>query len=130
MIRTDQGHFQHQQGTPMSSVQVLSNVAGGMVQREKTRVGCADAARASVARRIRVGVGSLTNIIKRRVKTVSADVRDRIVAAAIHDLTHEITRLDHERQLLLQMGASPMADDMCRLEGALEAAREAVRRMK
>jgi len=75
MISTDQGHFQHQQDNRMSSVPELAAVAGSMVRREKYRVGCADTARASVARRVRLGVGSLTNIIKRRVKSVSAEVR-------------------------------------------------------
>ena len=130
MISTDQGHFQHQQDNRMSSVPELAAVAGSMVRREKYRVGCADTARASVARRVRLGVGSLTNIIKRRVKSVSAEVRDRLVAAAIADLTLEISRLEHERQLLLQMGASPAHDDMRALEGALAAAREAIERMR
>ena len=130
MDSTEQGHIQHQQAFPMTSVSALSQVANGMVRREKNRTGSADAAKATVARRLRVGVGSLTNIIKRRVKTISADVRDRLVSAAIQDLTNEITRLDHERQLLLQMGTSPMADDMRALESALETARQAIERMK
>jgi hypothetical protein len=114
----------------MSSVSALSAVASGMVRRERDRSGCADTARSSVARRIRIGAGSLTNIIKCRVKAVKADVRDRLVAAAIADLTNEINRLDHERQLLRQMGANPDHDDMRLVESALATARAAIERMK
>ncbi len=131
MVRTETGHFQTQsKGIHMSSVTALSEVAGGMVRREKHRIGSADEARATVARRVRVGVGSLTNIIKRRVKTVSAEVRDRLVSAAIADLTNEIARLEHERQLLLQVGAGALHDDMRALESALATARQAIGRMK
>jgi hypothetical protein len=130
MISTDWGQNQHQQGTAMSSVTALSSVASGMVRRERSRSGDADAARLSVARKLRIGVGSLTNLIKRRVKSVPADLRDRLVALAIADLTNEINRLDHERQLLLQMGTSADHDDMRVVESALATARAAIERMR
>ena len=130
MISTDPGQNLTPRGNPMSSIASLSEVAGNMVAREKSRSGDADAARSSVARRLQVGVGSLTNIIKRRVKSVRSDVRDRLIAAAIADLTREIERLDHERQLLLQMGTSPDHDDMRAAETAIAAAREAIGRMQ
>lgn len=130
MISTDQGQNQHQQGIPMSSVTVLSEVAGGLVQRERKRSADAATAKATVARRLRIGAGSLTNIIKRRVKAVSADVRDRIVAAAIADLSNEINKLEYEKQLLVQMGTSPDHNDMRALEGALATARQAIERMR
>jgi hypothetical protein len=101
-----------------------------MIQREKSRLGCPQAARDTVARRIKIGAGSLSNLIRERIKTVSADLRDRLVSAAIADLSNELTKLEHERQLLLQMGTSPDHDDMRSLESALATARKAIERMK
>lgn len=114
----------------MSSVPTLALVARGLVARETTRSGSPQAAKQTVARRLRMGSGSFANLIRERIKSVSADVRDRLVAAAIADLGNEITKLEHERQLLLQMGTSPDHDDMRALVGALETAREAIERMK
>lgn len=124
------GIIQPKQETEMSSVPALAQVARGMIQREKNRLGCPQAARDTVARRIKIGAGSLSNLIRERIKTVSADLRDRLVSAAIADLTNELTKLEHERQLLLQMGTSPDHDDMRSLESALAAARQAIERMK
>lgn len=124
------GIIQPKQETEMSSVPALAQVARGMIQREKNRLGCPQAARDTVARRIKIGAGSLSNLIRERIKTVSADLRDRLVSAAIADLTNELTKLEHERQLLLQMGTSPDHDDMRSLESALATARQAIERMK
>ncbi len=124
------GIIQSKQETEMSSVPALAQVARGMIQREKSRLGCPQAARDTVARRIKIGAGSLSNLIRERIKTVSADLRDRLVSAAIADLSNELTKLEHERQLLLQMGTSPDHDDMRSLESALATARKAIERMK
>lgn len=121
---------QSNQETGMSSVPALAEVTRGMIRREKYRLGCPQAAKQTVARRLRIGAGSLSNLIRERIKAVSSEVRDRIVAAAIADLGHEITKLEYERQLLLQMGTSPDHNDMRALEGALAAAREAIGRMR
>lgn len=83
-----------------------------------------------VARTLRVTPGSFANVVRNRVKKVSADIRDRIVAACIADLAREIQRLEHERQLLMAMGASPRSDDMDEVEAALAKARAAIGRMK
>lgn len=74
--------------------------------------------------------GSFANVVRNRVKKVSADIRDRIVAACIADLAREIQRLEHERQLLMAMGASPRSDDMDEVEASLAQARAAIGRMK
>lgn len=127
----DQRPFMHrelEQG--MSSVPTLALVARSLVARETVRSGSPQAAKQTVARRLRIGSGSLANLIRERIKSVSADVRDRLVAAAIADLGNEITKLEHERQLLLQMGTSPDHNDMRALEVALQTARQAIERMK
>lgn len=114
----------------MSSVGVMSEVTRGIARREKHRMGDAAAAQRSTARRLRIGGGTLKNLIYRRVKAVSAELRDRIVAAAIADLTSEIRRLEHEKQLLLAMGTRPDHDDYCALESALATAHEVIDRMR
>lgn len=109
----------------------LSRLTGGMVHREQDRSGTdREAATCAVARRARLSVGTVGNVIRRRVKDVAASVRDRLVSAAIADITNEITRLEHDRQMLVQMGACPRSDDMDALDGALATARAAIERMR
>lgn len=121
---------QANQGSDMSSVPVLAGVTRGIVRREKYRVGDATVARQATARRLRIGLGTLKNLVYERIKTVSSELRDRIVAAAIADLSNEINKLEYEKQLLVQMGTSPDHNDMRALEGALATARQAIERMR
>ena len=121
---------QANQGSDMSSVPVLAEVTRGIVRREKYRVGDATVARQATARRLRIGLGTLKNLVYERIKTVSSELRDRIVAAAIADLSNEINKLEYEKQLLVQMGTSPDHNDMRALEGVLATARQAIERMR
>jgi hypothetical protein len=104
----------------MSTVEAVSRVSRGLISREQTRGGGSfDDAVSRVARRIRTGPGSLANIVRQRVKSVSSDIRDRIVLEALAALQRDIARLEHEKQLLLQMGAGSDHRDLCALESAL-----------
>lgn len=116
--------------TGMSSVPALAEVTRGMIRREKYRVGCPEAARATVARRLRIGAGSLSNLIRERIKAVSSEVRDRIVSAAIADLHNEISKLEHEKQLLMAMGDRPDSLDFQAVETSIETARKTLSRMR
>lgn len=120
---------QPNRGSGMSSVSVLADITRGMVRREKYRTGDPDSARTATARRLRIGSGSLKNIIYERVKTISAELRDRLIGAAIADLSGEIRKLEHEKQLLLAMGTRADDDDMAALETALATARRVIDRM-
>lgn len=104
----------------MSTVEAVSRVSRGLISREQTRGGGSfDDAVARVARRIKTGPGSLANIVRQRVKSISADMKDRIVSEALAALQRDISRLEHEKQLLLQVGAGANDRDLCALESAL-----------
>lgn len=89
----------------MSTLVDFSTVSRAAVEREQKREGVAfDVAVSRVARRIKMGPGTLANIIRQRVKSVSFDVGSSIVTYAINDLTRQIEQLQHERTVLLEMG--------------------------
>ena len=109
---------------------IMQRITRGLIVREAERVGLQrDAARVRVARRLGITPWSLANIARARVKRIPAEIRDRLITACISDLTRELARLEHERQLLFQMGESPSSPDMDEAEAALAAAREAIERM-
>ncbi|MFC2248777.1 hypothetical protein ACETRX_04050 [Labrys portucalensis] len=111
---------------PMNSVAALSAISKRVVEREQLHSGANfDDALKSVAGRLRTGVGTFSNVIKRRVKTVSFELRDRIVAEALHTLQRDEKRIEHERQMVLQ-ARGPDCGDLGRLEGALTTVREAM----
>lgn len=115
----------------MGTLAAVAHFSKRLVRKEQDRIGgCAETALASVARRMKAAPGAFANIIRMRVKKVSADLRDRIVAAALSDIEHEIERLDHDKRLLEGLGCGPSHSDVVTLEGALETARDALARMK
>lgn len=115
----------------MGTIAAMAHFSKRLVRKEQERVGgCAETALASVARRLRAAPGAFANIIRMRVKKVSADLRDRIVTAALADIEHEIERLDHDKQLLESMGCGPSHSDVVTLESALATARAALARMR
>ena len=114
----------------MSSAVFIQNVARNLVDREVASSGRdRKSAVASVAHHLRVAPGSLANVIRARVKSISSDFRDAIVEAGIADISRQIERLEHERHILLQMGFNPSSDDMRIVEAALAPAREGIARM-
>jgi hypothetical protein len=115
----------------MGSIAAMAHFSKGLIRRDQARNGgCAETAMARVARRLKAAPGTFANILRQRVKSVSAELRDRIVQAAFHDIEQEIARLDHEKQLLESMGIGPSQHDLDAVEAALEAARTGLARMR
>lgn len=130
-ISTRQSQKLHSEANGMSSAVIVERAARTLVKQEAIRADVTEASAIQrVASALRIAPGSLGNIVRRRVKRISTDMRDRIVAAYIADLTREIQRLQHERQILLAMGTDPRSDDMDKVGRALAIARAAVDRMK
>lgn len=110
---------------------VVAQFSKRLVLRDQTRLGgCVEDATLRVARRLKVAAGTFGNIIRQRVKKVSADLRDRIVTAALADIEQEIERLEHDKRLLEAMGFGPSCDDYRAAEDALETARACIARMR
>lgn len=110
---------------------VVAQFSKRLVLRDQNRLGgCVEDATLRVARRLKVAAGTFANIIRQRVKKVSADIRDRIVSAALTDIQQEIERLEHDKRLLEALGFGPSCDDFLAAEAALATARDCLARMK
>lgn len=131
--RQTQGHFSQTklEFCNVNTIAAMAHFSKRLVIREQSRFGGdAETAAARVARRLRAAPGTFANIIRKRVKKVSADLRDRIVAAALSDIEREIERLEHEQRILESMGYGPSHDDYRTAEDALETARACLSRMR
>lgn len=86
------------------------------------------AVRRIVARRIGVAPGTLENLRKGRAKKVAAVVFERLRAAVIREMEHELARCAHELQIALQAGRDPRSTEVAALEAAMVQARAMMER--
>ena len=86
-------------------------------------------ARISMARQLGIGLGTLENIIRLRVKTIRADLRDKIHTLWIKTIEAELARLEHEREMALKTYASADPSQMAEMEIVLEKARALLRQL-
>lgn len=110
-----------------SSMSNAIALAQSLERRERSRVDSVPAARRSLADKLRVGVGTFENIVRGRVKTVDAAIRDRLQALLVRELEGEIVRLTHELEIARQGGARLDSEQICEVETHLAAARAALR---
>lgn len=99
-------------------------IAQSLERREAARAGSVERARERIAERARIGVGTLENIIRMRVKRIDAAVRDRLQALLIRDLETEIARLTHELEVARQSGAHLTSASISEVETHLARARD------
>lgn len=102
-----------------SAVAIVRNLE----RRERSRVSSLRIARQRLAEKLRVGYGSLENLIRGRVKRLDAAIRDRLHALLIRELEAEIARLSHELAVARQSGASLGGDQVGAIEAHISAAR-------
>lgn len=95
-------------------------IAQNLERRERARVGSTERARRSLAARLRIGVGTFENLVRERVKTVDARIRDRLQALLVHELEQEIQRLTHELEMARQSGAHPACQHVGEIEAHLQ----------
>ena len=95
--------------------------------REATRSGVSVRdARKAVARRAGVSPGTLETLRIGRLKTVATHIYERLRAAVIADLQHEIRRLEHELEIARQSGMDPRCPEVAEVEKYLALARQAL----
>lgn len=112
----------------MNAVQAFSRA---LVRREQFRGGgCIEAAIERVATRLKTPAGTLTNIIRNRVKSVCFSLGQKIIAAAISDIENERKQLEHEREILMSVVSPENADDLLEVEAALASARAGLERLR
>ena len=87
-------------------------------------------ARASIARETRIAPGTLENIKRQRTKGVRGWIADTIRGALVRELQREITRLNHELEMLLQRGASHRDCEMEQVGADIARVRQSLEAMK
>ena len=86
-------------------------------------------ARLDIARSLGVSLGTVENIIRLRVKTVSAALAIQINRLRISTIEAERARLENERELAVQFGLTLDPDEMDEVETLLEEARARLRKL-
>lgn len=90
---------------------------------ERARGATVETARTRIARRLRVGIGQFEHVVRGRVKRIDAVIRDRLQALLVREIESEISRLQHELELVRQSGGSLASDQVREIEAHLSAAR-------
>lgn len=98
-------------------------VARSLERMELARCGTRHSAQRSLANKLRIGHGTLENLIRGRVKTVDATIRDKLQAQLIRELELEKMRLEHELAIARQGGATPDSNEILEVEALLSRAR-------
>jgi hypothetical protein len=86
-------------------------------------------ARLDIARSLGVSLGTVENIIRLRVKTVSAALAIQINRLRISTIEAERARLENERELAIRFGLTLDPDEMDEVETLLEEARARLRKL-
>ena len=87
-------------------------------------------ARASIARETRIAPGTLENIKRQRTKGVRGWIADTIRGALVRELHREITRLNHELEMLLQRGVDHREPEMAEVQSLIARARKSLEAVK
>jgi len=101
--------------------------ARSLERTERNRLGSVPQARRALARKLRVSVGTVENLIRDRVKRVDAAIRDRLQALVIRELEQEIARLQHELEMARQGGDHPASQHIGAIETHLAQAKALMR---
>jgi len=86
-------------------------------------------ARLDIARSLGVSLGTVENIIRLRVKTVSAALAIQINRLHMSTIEAERARLENERELAIQFNLTLDPDEMDEVETLLEEARARLRKL-
>jgi hypothetical protein len=128
MITTKIVRNLHQEGDAVATTTANDArvYAQSLIRLERSRGSKEEPARRDIARRLRVGVGTFSNIVKDRVKRVDSRIRDRIHALLIRELESEIKRLTHELEIVRRSGVSLGSDQVREIEAHLAAVRSLI----
>ncbi len=86
-------------------------------------------ARIGIARSLGVSLGTIDNVIRERVKSISADLALKINQLHIQTIEAEIARLESERELAIEFRLTIDPHEMEEMETLLEAARARLRKL-
>lgn len=105
----------------LTNIGQAKGLVKGLERRERDRNGgTLSDARTRVARAMGVMPGTLFNLVYDRAKRIDENLRARLSAYAVADIEREIAGLRHELAIAREMGASPDAASVRRLEAVIE----------
>jgi hypothetical protein len=90
---------------------------------ERQRAPTLGIARRRLADKLRIGLGSLENIVRQRVKRIDAEVKRRLDELLVRELNAEIFRLQNELEMARQSGEHPINGHVTEVETLLMRAR-------
>lgn len=108
---------------PRDQMSTAIAYAKTLEQHERSRGATLRGARESVARKLRIGVGTFENLVRGRVKRIDAAIRDRLQALLVRELEQEIARLTHELEMARQGGSHPASQHIGEIQAHLAQAR-------
>lgn len=130
-VRRDSRPFTPTEYSDMGSVAAISAFSRSLIKREQMRSGGdAETAIRRVANRIKVGPGTIANLVRNRVKTICFDMARRIVNAAINDIENEKRQLEHEHEALMALGPYSDPSALASVEQGLAIVRDGLARMR
>lgn len=112
----------HNNGTKAPAMTCAVTIAQTLERRERNNGFSAEGARHSLARKLRVGAGTVERLVRGRVKRIDASIRDRLQALLVRELESEIARLTHELEIARQGGAHLASEQIGAIEAHLSAA--------
>lgn len=94
-----------------------------LVRRERQRGQSAEEARKWLAGKLKVGAGTVRNLVRGRVKRVDDTIRDRLRALVVRELEAEIQRLTHDLEVLKASGHHLGSDEVAEVDAHIAAAK-------
>jgi len=114
----------HDSGISKPDMSCAVSLARRLESRERFRTGNREIARRSLAVKLRVGVGTIENLVRGRVKRIDATIRDKLQALLVKELEQEIARLWHELDIARQGGAHLASEQISEIETHLSQAKQ------
>ncbi len=113
----------HNSGTNATKMTCAVSLAQNLERRERARGLSLTTARQALARKLKIGHGTLERLVRGRVKRIDASIRDRLQALLVRELEGEIARLQHDLEIARQSGAHLASLEVGEVETHLAAAR-------
>jgi hypothetical protein len=98
-------------------------LAQSLERRERDRGIGVPAARAELARKLKIGIGTVDNLVRGRIKRVDETIRDRLRALFMREIEAEIQRLTHELETLKRGGHHLASQQIGEVEAHLASAK-------
>jgi hypothetical protein len=99
----------------------VRHIAVSLERIERSKGSTIEQARRRIASKVRIGVGSVENIIRDRVKRVDEKIRDRLFALFVREIEAEIARLTHDLEMVRQSSGGLSSQHVGEIEAHLSA---------